>query len=428
MKPTRISGASQVKTMLWVTRHADNELPTVVFTQPLESRTPPAPLTELAAMRSQGALPTLPLPSLPAPLPLKPEPAATEPPYDLDKFSYYTFSHCRTYVLEHAARKAFVSQSGIDYSPGDILTLWPTALGGGHRIYPLKQSSARRAETLRALETDVKAYTKDKPLSFGHIVFLSDAREQLIRRSDELLQSAEDADVAFRQEQAQRDAVWKSELAKKDRELEAAADQLRRQKDYAARLEDEKSKLREAFSQERDKLRIVIDSKDEMIAFLRRRYDQPQDYEGVAVWVEKHFSDRLILHPKAVARLNTKAAQCASVGLICDALDFLATDYWEQRYRQLPKDIALTRCSEKYGRPFTILPTGAATIDYTPWEYRIPYFTDAQGHVMDSDLESHLRVGNEPENLLRIYFLHDDAAQRIVVGSLPDHLRAVTVR
>ena len=116
------------------------------------------------------------------------------------------------------------------------------------------------------------------------------------------------------------------------------------------------------------------------------------------------------------------------MALVCDALDYLATDYWEQRYLRLPKDIALTRCAEKYGRPFEIHPVGSSTIAFTPSEYRIPYFKDERGRVADSDLTSHLRVGNAPESLLRIYFLHDDEKRLIVVGSLPDHLRAIKVQ
>lgn len=144
--------------------------------------------------------------------------------------------------------------------------------------------------------------------------------------------------------------------------------------------------------------------------------------------MQEHFEGRILLHSRAIARMLTKSSQCASVDLVCDALDYLATDYWEQRYHQLPKDIALTRCGEKYGRPFEIKPVGTYTIAYTPNEYRIPYFKDERGKIADSDLDYHLCVGNDPENLLRIYFLHDDANQLIVVGSLPDHLRAVKVQ
>ena len=80
------------------------------------------------------------------------------------------------------------------------------------------------------------------------------------------------------------------------------------------------------------------------------------------------------------------------------------------------------------GRPFTVKPTGQATIDYTPGEYRIKYGRNARGKSCESDLTHHLRVGNDTENLLRVYFLYDDAKRLIVVGSLPDHLRAVSIQ
>lgn len=68
------------------------------------------------------------------------------------------------------------------------------------------------------------------------------------------------------------------------------------------------------------------------------------------------------------------------------------------------------------------------TIEFTPAEYKIKYFPGARGRPVESPLDHHLKVGNAPENLLRIYFLHDDAKKLIVVGSLPRHLRSVTVR
>ena len=43
-------------------------------------------------------------------------------------------------------------------------------------------------------------------------------------------------------------------------------------------------------------------------------------------------------------------------------------------------------------------------------------------------LSWHLTVGNDPENLLRIYFFPDDKARKLVIGSMPEHLRAVQIR
>ena len=436
MKPIRLSNASQVRTMLYVTHSAENQLPAIIFTQPVEERTV-KPAADLGKLRfGAGFTPPLDLKGLnlpknllvPKPAVEKVEAIISDPPYDLEKFTYYTFSHCRTYVLENAANRAFTSQSDVRFQPGDIIVLYPTSMGGGERVIPFRPTDNPWDETIEAIEKGVKDALKVRDVDFGHIMFLSGAREHLLHMSDDLMKDAEAAGAYFKTEIEQLNAFWKSELAKKDAELETAAGQLQRQKEYASRLEEEKAKLREDFAAERSRLQAETDAHLETIAFLKRRYDQPTDYEGIAAWVEEHFSGRLLLHPKAIARMLTRSNQCAAVELVCDALDFLATDYWDMRYLQIPRDIMLTRCAEKYGRPFEVKPTGQVTIDFTPGEYRIKHYRDAQGKDRDSDLDYHLRVGNDPENLLRIYFLHDDDRQLIVIGSLPDHLRSVTIR
>ena len=63
---------------------------------------------------------------LPTPKPAaagKVETVISEPPYDLDKFTYYTFSHCRTYILENAVNKALTSQTGLKFKPGDTIVI-----------------------------------------------------------------------------------------------------------------------------------------------------------------------------------------------------------------------------------------------------------------------------------------------------------------
>lgn len=430
MKPIRLANNAQVRTMLWLTHNAENQLPAVVFTQPAQEKKPMPSAAEQDKLK-YGAFSATQL-KVPIPVPVPavvggPEMPAAELPYDLDRFCYYTFSHCRTYVLERAAEAAFSSQSGVRFKPGDVIVMYPTSMGGGERVLPYRASDDPK-ETARSVEKGVKDALKTRDVDFGHIMFLSGVREHLLRISTELTESAEAADAHFKTEIEQLNAFWKNEVALKERALSAAAEQLKRQKEYASRLEEEESGLREAFSGEREKLQAEIDAHRAAIAFWKRRCDQPRDYDGIEEWVKAHFSDRLLLHPKAIARMLTKSNQCAAVDLVCDALDYLATDYWEMRYERLPKELALTRCGEKYGRPFEVAPIGQATIDYTPGEYRIRYGKNAQGRDTDRDLDCHLRVGNDPENLLRIYFLHDDARRLIVVGSLPDHLKSVTIQ
>ena len=438
MKPIRLANNSQIKTMLWVMHHQENQLPAVIFTQVEEKRKtmPVADLSRLSMSSSlfsappQMNLPGLklqPMKEMPA-VQQKTETVAVDPAYDLDKFTYYTFSHCRTYILEKDAFKGLTAQSGIKFKPGDIIIIYPTALGGGERVIPFKAADKPWDENIQAIEKGVKDALKARDVDFGHITFLSGVREHLLHLSDELLEDAETAGAHFRTEIEQLNAYWNDVITQKDQALTEAAEQLQRQKAYNTRLEEDKTRLRVEFAKERDKLQAEIETHLETIKFLQRRVDQPRSYDGIEAWVTEHVSGRLYLHPKAVSRMLTKSCQCASVDLVCDALDYLATDYWEQRYLQLPKEVALTRCGEKYGRPFDVTHIGSATIEFTPSEYRIKYFKNEQGKEADSDLDYHLRVGNDSENLLRIYFLHDDAAQRIVIGSLPDHLRSVKIQ
>ncbi len=78
-----------------------------------------------------------------------------------------------------------------------------------------------------------------------------------------------------------------------------------------------------------------------------------------------------LMHQKAVALPDDQSAKTVQVSLICDALDFLATDYWDQRYSPISKDEMNARRTEKYGRPFEIRHAGNITVEFTPAQYRI---------------------------------------------------------
>ena len=93
----------------------------------------------------------------------------------------------------------------------------------------------------------------------------------------------------------------------------------------------------------------LLASKDEDIAYLKRKLRQPKEHSQIPSWVEENFSRRMLLHPKAVTLLEDRSSRSVSVELICDALDFLATDYWDRRYLRISTEEMNNRCSEKYG-------------------------------------------------------------------------------
>jgi len=86
------------------------------------------------------------------------------------------------------------------------------------------------------------------------------------------------------------------------------------------------------------------------------------------------------------------------------------------------------RCTQKYGRPFDVVPSAGVSGVRYPKEYKIKYYLGHKGKPVESLLDYHLRVGNDNERQLRVYFLYDNEKKLIVVGSLPEHLPTVMFR
>lgn len=426
-KADRITTVEQIKTCQELLNSDDAHLPLIVFSQILQTKEefPLPPLANVGKLSFPSYKPALTIPGQ-----LKKPVAHTisDPPYDVHRFAQSGVTFCRVYILEERVRERFNSEFNCQSGSGDIIVLEPRAFGAKVTVFPFKASRLRQEETEAALKSFVYQYPRNKQVSFGQLAFLSTARERLLKLTQESLVEAESMSDQWAQKVRLLETRWKVALDDKEVENLALQEQISRQKAYQDRIEQEKDALRQENDVEVKRLKEVISTKEEEISFLRRKLSHPKNHDEIVSWVATNFSDRLVMHPRTIDLLGEKSARSVSVELICDALDFLATDYWDRRYARISVDEMLTRCSQKYGRPFEVKPTGKTTIEFTPSEYKIKYYTDAQGRLIDSDLDHHLRAGNDPENLLRIYFLHDDDRKRIVIGSLPHHLRAVTIK
>ena len=215
---------------------------------------------------------------------------------------------------------------------------------------------------------------------------------------------------------------------KKDTETANLRRQIERLRAYEVQLEKEKDQLAQALEQERQNCKRQVQARDGEVAYLERKLTRPQKHTDVVEWARQQFPDRLIMHKRTETLLAKKTAWGVDLSLLCDALDFLDTDYWDYRFSQLPKEEMNRRCSVKYGRPFEVSKLGDLAVEFTPSEYKVKYKMTGTEKAREYALNWHLKVGNDPENLLRIYFFTDDKAQKLVIGSLPEHLRAVQIR
>ena len=424
----RVESREQMNALVDLWQNKQNPLPCVVFTQ-TRTAAPKQELPSMDQLMGKNPLPggLFPLKLNDAdPIPVKPE--ASDPPYEMEPLAQRGGGYFHTYLLSDKLLKLFSKAVRKEGEPGDIFVLEPAMFGGTVQHHPFKPSRSRRQELMDKLSADLQTYIRGRKLTFGGVMFMQEAKDRWKAHTKREMQNAQELSVRWEEKLERVNAEWKEKMQAKENEVVRLREQLARQQEYGDRLEREKEELRRSNEEEQTALRLRTEEAEEKAAYLRRKLDQPKEHAKVAEWVNRYFRNRLILHPRAVDLLADKTARDINIETICDALDFLATDYWERRYRKLPSEEMNTRCAEKYGRPFDIRPTGNTTIEFTPSQYKVKYFPGKRGKPVESPLDFHLAVGNDPQNLLRIYFLHDDEKQLIVVGSLPRHLRAVTIK
>ena len=432
---SRVETMEQLRQLAALHKNPACHLPVVVFTQVMKTAEPTpfdiAPEDIPPDMRISVSSRPIRLPNLPE-LPQKMDilgpKTPADPAFDLAAFAKSGLGYCRTVLLTDEMRTRFAAMTGHKLAPGDTLYWESESLGGAAEQFPYPPSTASREKLLAALMSRGRSHTRERDLSLAPCVFVAEAKRREQAEAQNLLRRSAEAEARFQEKLERETAACRGQMDALREEKDRLLDQLDRAKQYRQRLESEKDELKQQLALAEEKLRHKTIQDREEVAYLRRCLDRPAEHAQVTDWVQRHFSGRVLIIPKAADMLCEKGAREINLPLICDALDFLATDYWANRFERLPWHAVLDSCSRKYGRPFEVSSIGEMTIQFTPAQYKIKYFTNAQGKKRETALDQHLKVGNDPENLLRIYFTLDEDKKLIVVGSLPRHLKAVTIR
>lgn len=343
------------------------------------------------------------------------------PEYNIFKMAGQFAGFAYVYLVNENLFEKLATELDINIVEGDAVLLEPKCFGGAKKIYAYGQN-----DVSKQIMRDIFCYPREKDYSFGDIYFLSGARDALIQGKAELEALSESQ---LEQWQIEMLAVQKKYESKLNDErgnyakLEAKIISLKQQ----ITLEENKNKdLRESEEKLKDRHRQELAQKDAYIKFLERHTARPHTKKELADWITRVHGKHLFLHPRALQTLDAANLNSDRLELLYDALDYMATDFWENRYGDLDDEELLNLSSQKYHRAFEITPCKSTSINVYPEQYRIPYFKDEQGKVKPSDLNYHLKAGNKAEHLVRIYFLFDNVKKLIVVGSMPEHLQTVT--
>ena len=397
-------------------------LPAVVF---VESAPPPPPPEQTPLDR------TLTAPLGMARAPWRPpvrRPAEAEPsgrlPWDVAPLARAKMGYALFFRLGAALREECGRQLGLAPQPGDALLLPVRASGQPPRLFARADPLFRTADFPARLGRILEDELADGPASFGQVLFAREAR--LLEKK-----SARSADARLREAEArarERDAQWQARLERAEEQTRQAEERARRLQSAIGAHDAELAALRDAQAAELRRRDARERETEQELSYLRSLRDRPEKPELVAAWAARRFAGRLIFHPHAVDLMKAVTPDEVDLPQLCDALEYLACEYRDQKLGLITLDEMNARCAQKYHRPFEIAPVGTSTIEATPREYKIKYYPGALGKPVESALDFHLRVGTTPKNLLRIYFLFDGEKKLVVVGSLPKHLQALTIR
>lgn len=344
-----------------------------------------------------------------------------EIPYDTALFASARLGYLHSFRLPVGLFKEFSRVFQIPAENGDILFLEPRELGeGGHQRFPYQKEAAEK--NFRDLMELSRDYLCRKHVSFGSVPFLPHAKTLLFQSLQRATPNLEEALRLSEQRAEALQEDYEEQLAVQNQKIEQQASKIARLKNQLAEVRRQNEAELAAAKEETLQAQRQTEFLQEHIDYLKSLQQRPKTPQEIPQWVKSRFQGRLELHEKAVNLIRAVKPNEVDLWLLCDALEYLAHEYRDQKAHLLTRDEANARSSRKYDRPFEVKSTGSISVQMYPLEYKIKYKTGFRGKPVETALDEHLKVGNTAGNLIRIYFLYDEERKCIVVGSLPKHL------
>ena len=334
------------------------------------------------------------------------------------------------------AQFGFITSKHIDYfnkslelcklSKGDVRIIYPLQDKIDSKLFNYKYIVSNEVKFFKDLENEMQDYPKSKNINYGNVKFFNDARIEELQQIIQMSNSKEDIVNAYDKKIKIIEHKYESKVNMLNQEINEKEDKIDRIKVNIKSLESKNNDLllkivenEKNYNGKYNKLLLKLERKDKLL-------ERPKKTEEIPEWVDNQFRDRLILHEKAKDLIINTPNDLVDMELLCDAIEFLAHEYIDEKVGNISLEERNMICSETYNRSFEVGPSGDISIKNYSMDYKVKYRLGLLGKAVEVPLDLHLKGGNDPKNLLRIYFFFDKIKQLIVVGSLPRHLKTVT--
>jgi len=319
---------------------------------------------------------------------------------------------------------AFNKGLGCNISGGDVCAFYPEKDEWKRELHRRSKIELSERQFLTDFENKLQEYPKRKNMNFDNVMFITEARieelNKIIRLSntkEEIIKAMNDRIEIDAKKHNDDIAALKSEMSERDGKIE-------RLKEDILELRDELNKIHlQMMIKDSGHEDEINDLKSIIEWWKAKKLNHPCKSEDIPQWVEKEFAGKLIFHSRAAGEIKKKPSFELDMNLLCDAIEYLANEYRDERLGLINKEKSNSICSEKYGRNFEVTPAGDSSIEMYPKEYKVKYGKGPTGKSREVPLNHHLKVGIDNRNIIRIYFFYDKEEDLVVVGSLPEHLK-----
>ena len=313
---------------------------------------------------------------------------------------------------------------GCNISSGDVCVFYPEKYNQ-KKLFKRDSIKLNEKQFLADLEKELQEFPKYKNINFGNVIFINEARIEELNKiielsnsKEEIIKAIEDKIKVIELKYEDNIAALSNEMHEKDEKIDRLKAEIKELNEKVDKNYLQVEKFKSDHNDQINKLNLKIEWKDSKL-------NQPSKTEDIPEWVEKQFAGKLIFHNRAIGEIKKTPTGKTDMSLVCDAINYLANEYRDERLGLISKDESNNVCSDKYNRSFEVTPVGEKSIEMYTKEYKVKYRKNQNIKLKEVLLDQHLKVGKGNKDNLRIYFFYDEEKDLIVVGSLPKHLSAV---
>ena len=330
----------------------------------------------------------------------------------LKDLSYKLMGYGHFFVVSDGVRKEFNGTTGYDLPNGGVMFLPPHQMKEKEIIYPYKTIVGNGfSEKLHSM---IQSYSKERIFDFSQCCFVPQAQ---IIQDNQMLENIH-SEKELRKLYALKLSHHEDQDSKRIAEIEG--EHQRRYQKLEQELEKAIKKAKAAEDKyKRQQMSLV--QLNTVISDLAKRLEitktRPSKPASMCDWVAQHFGSRIIIHARAQRMIKDIQNEEIDLTTLCDALEYLANEHWDFINGNIDDKECQRLCSLYYNRPFEFGECGDRNIRDYASDYVISH------KKANVPLTHHIKVGKDSKRLVRIYYFYDKSERKIVIGSMPKHLK-----